>query len=105
MDKYSYPDYDGTQNCFGKNTEHFYIDDREKGQTKKNKKLLMDAKIMCSTCPFLDQCRMYALKREKYGVWGGTTPQERDKLRKVLGITLEPYNHGSSLRKLILEGE
>jgi len=105
MDPYKRPDYDNTQNCFGKDTEDFYIDDRGKNYTKKNEKLLMQAKMMCSTCSFMKQCGMYALKYEEYGVWGGTTPQERDKMRKKLGVKLERWSYGNSMRKLILESK
>jgi WhiB family redox-sensing transcriptional regulator len=36
------------------------------------------AKALCQTCPILEHCFTYAMERgERYGIWGGTTPNER----------------------------
>lgn len=36
------------------------------------------AKAVCSLCPVREQCLEFALVHdERYGVWGGTTPEER----------------------------
>lgn len=99
MSRHKYPEFDGTQNCYGKDTEHFYLDDRAKDFSKKKRKLLMDAQILCSTCPFLEPCRTYALHNEEYGIWGGTTPMERKILRKKFGIKLISRKQNSDLRK------
>ena len=41
------------------------------------------AKQICSTCPVRDQCLNHALTAgEWYGIWGGTTAQERQRIRK-----------------------
>lgn len=38
---------------------------------------------VCSTCPVAYDCLKYALTRpEKYGVWGATTPEHRERLRR-----------------------
>lgn len=43
-----------------------------------------EAKKLCQGCPIKLQCLEYALKaNEPYGVWGGTTPRERDRLKRV----------------------
>lgn len=35
----------------------------------------------CDVCPVLAQCREYALRyREPYGVWGGLTPVDRERI-------------------------
>lgn len=39
------------------------------------------AKLLCAACPVRKRCRDYALEHEEFGVWGGTTPEERDELR------------------------
>lgn len=48
-----------------------------------------EAKAICfgrydgRECPLLQQCLEFALiNNEKYGVWGGTTPEERKAIRK-----------------------
>ena len=39
------------------------------------------AKAICARCPVQQRCLEYALDRgETFGVWGGTTPQERKDL-------------------------
>jgi WhiB family redox-sensing transcriptional regulator len=39
------------------------------------------AKRICATCPVIQDCLKWALTvREPYGVWGGTTPEERTEL-------------------------
>lgn len=40
---------------------------------------------ICETCPVQKEC-LDAGMRELHGVWGGTTPKERRKLRRELGI-------------------
>lgn len=41
------------------------------------------AKALCATCPVQAECLTAALDQdEQYGVWGGTTPRDRRKLRK-----------------------
>lgn len=36
------------------------------------------AKMLCKTCPVLDECRAYVLAAgEPFGVWGALTPKER----------------------------
>lgn len=49
------------------------------------------AKAICEGCPVIQQCLQFALDtRETYGVWGGTTPEERqemlDKQRNNLDV-------------------
>jgi len=44
-----------------------------------NKKIVRErrAKIICSTCPVILECRAYARANPEYGVWGGETEDER----------------------------
>jgi WhiB family redox-sensing transcriptional regulator len=40
------------------------------------------ARGICSRCPVQPRCLEYALDRnEQFGVWGGTSPQERARFR------------------------
>lgn len=48
-----------------------------------------DAKAVCnglidgSPCPLLEQCLEFAMtNNERFGIWGGMTPDERARLRK-----------------------
>lgn len=41
------------------------------------------AKAICARCPVLDACRDWAVRTgEPEGIWGGTTPDERRRLRR-----------------------
>lgn len=41
------------------------------------------ARAVCHTCPVEKQCLEYALeKKERFGVWGGTSERERRKLQR-----------------------
>jgi WhiB family redox-sensing transcriptional regulator len=43
-----------------------------------------DAKKVCAACPVSTQCLTYALdNRERFGVWGGTTAEERERIRRA----------------------
>jgi WhiB family transcriptional regulator, redox-sensing transcriptional regulator len=44
------------------------------------------AKAICAVCPVLWDCFQYAMENdEEYGVWGGTTRRERQRLRRTSG--------------------
>ena len=41
------------------------------------------AKLICHACPVRLDCLAYAMSSdERWGVWGGTTASERERLRK-----------------------
>lgn len=40
---------------------------------------------LCKGCPYLIECRQFAIENDEWGVWGGTTREERKVMRKVLG--------------------
>jgi WhiB family transcriptional regulator, redox-sensing transcriptional regulator len=42
-----------------------------------------EALALCATCPVRAQCLEYALRnKESHGIWGGTTPEERRRIRR-----------------------
>jgi WhiB family redox-sensing transcriptional regulator len=42
-----------------------------------------EALSICATCPVRAQCLDYAVRnRETYGIWGGTTPEQRRRMRR-----------------------
>lgn len=44
---------------------------------------VMEAKDVCLGCGFRDACLEGAMaRREEFGIWGGTTPNERAALRR-----------------------
>ena len=49
------------------------------------------AKAICGTCPVRDACLDFALtNREKFGIWGGMSENERRAERKARGLTGKP---------------
>lgn len=42
-----------------------------------------EATAICQTCPVRTDCLQHALRvNETYGIWGGTNPRQRARLRK-----------------------
>ena len=42
------------------------------------------AKAVCESCPVIEECLRYALvTNQESGVWGGTTEEERRRLRRA----------------------
>jgi WhiB family redox-sensing transcriptional regulator len=51
--------------------------------TAERKLMVQTAQTICQRCPIVNQCGEYAvLAQETYGVWGGLTPADRERLRK-----------------------
>lgn len=89
MTNYNYPKYDGTQHCASMGLELYYYEhDVEipfEGLKKQEDKL----KVLCSDCPFLSECREFAIKHEGFGFWGGMTSADRKNYRKKFNIKLD----------------
>lgn len=63
------------------------------------------AKLLCAACPVSKRCLDYALEYEEFGVWGGTTPEERDELRGYpFSWTWEQRVEAQRLRTLFSRG-
>lgn len=46
------------------------------------------ARSICAVCPVVEECLEYALeRREVYGIWGGKTERERQRIRKQRRMT------------------
>ena len=70
--------------CIGADTELFFVggDDPD---------LLEPARERCRRCPVVTACLLYALTHDVDGIWGGTTPREREQIRTTNQITdVEP---------------
>jgi WhiB family transcriptional regulator, redox-sensing transcriptional regulator len=68
--------------CREESPEHFFAPENESRDTRVRRE--GQAKEICQSCPVLLRCRAYALNtREKYGIWGATTPKERQRLTRA----------------------
>lgn len=77
MTEAPFPDFDGSQNCAGVDTERFFP---SKGQDSRN------AKKVCRGCSWVTECAAYAMTAAVVGVWGGLSDDDRRWLRKAQGI-------------------
>ena len=69
--------------CKGLPSDVFYPPDNERGNRRRRRE--ERAKQICRGCPVLGICREHALTaHEAYGVWGATTPQEREHILAVV---------------------
>jgi len=74
-------DWDWQMNaaCRGQDTANFYHPENERGPSKARREAR--AKAVCATCPVVANCLRWALAaREPYGIWGGTSVEERERL-------------------------
>ncbi len=72
-------DWQALAACRSSDTSIFYHPDNERGPSRMRRELR--AKAICATCSVLDNCLRWALgTREPYGIWGGTSPEEREAL-------------------------
>lgn len=39
-------------------------------------------KEICHSCPCKSECAEWGIYRERWGIWGGLTPGDRDKIRR-----------------------
>lgn len=87
--------FDGTQAC---TDDDAYVsegdwEDEELGEAMRAK---------CERCPFLDACRDWGIAHERWNYYGGTTPAERNRYRKLHRIILVD-RYASSLYGLTSE--
>jgi len=65
--------------CTLQEPELFFHPDGERGPTRAGREAA--AKAVCEACPVMLRCREHALAtREPFGVWGGLSAQERERL-------------------------
>jgi WhiB family redox-sensing transcriptional regulator len=62
--------------------------------TRGREEIADDQKDFCLGCPIIEQCLDYALHVDVVGVWGGTSYQDRRRIRKRFNIIAEPLAFG-----------
>lgn len=70
--------------------ELFFLESKLRGKEKRAKEIA--AKRICRTCPVITSCREHALNvPEFFGVWGGTTADEREELLRNEGRSVGKF--------------
>jgi len=59
--------------------EYFFPEDRDAATRKL---IIKFAKAACSRCPVRLLCLDYAISAGMTGIWGGTTPEERSRMKQ-----------------------
>lgn len=63
--------------CLG-HVDLFFPEDCGRGAPRRRLQKEQAAQLICSACPYAAACLTAALENdERYGIWGGTTPQQR----------------------------
>lgn len=75
-----YPDFyvKGPTPCSQVDPDDFFADPDQPNSIKTTNA----AKKVCANCPYIVECLEWALENNEQGVWGGTTRNERRRLRK-----------------------
>lgn len=75
-------DWQDLAKCRDEPSDLFFGPEREPAAVRRARE--RDATRICRRCPVLKECRMHALSvPELYGVWGGTTEEERLRARRA----------------------
>lgn len=75
------PDWMDRAACRGVDISVFYPEPPP-GRKNPPRGIGVAAARVCSPCPVRDECLEWALGKEKFGTWGGTTELDRDAMRK-----------------------
>jgi len=72
-------------NCKNVDSELFFLEPLLRGKQKREKE--RKAKEVCKGCPVVNECLQHAMRTPEYfGVWGGTTADERNHILQQRGI-------------------
>ncbi len=78
-----YPDFTNAT-CKEIGLEFFFQEHHSATSSEERK-----AKQICKECPVMKECLEWGLAHESYGIWGGTSPRERMRIRKKRGIEVQ----------------
>lgn len=77
------PDWRDHAACLDKDPENWFpVSELESGIALAH---IESVKAICSGCPVIDSCLLWALNtQQQFGIWGGTTPKERANLKRSI---------------------
>lgn len=81
------PAFKGDQACYQHPDEWVF----KEGAEPSTRELRL--KDVCGTCPYVLECRRYALHHDVQGIWGGLAHRDRVRMRTALGITAAPISN------------
>jgi WhiB family transcriptional regulator, redox-sensing transcriptional regulator len=85
--------------CNDKPTDLFFPTPDRYGYERHDPAALAQAKRICDTCLVREECLEFALDGgDVYGVWGGTTKAERERLKRFIPRRKCPVCLGEDLR-------
>lgn len=76
-----YPAFTGDEPCAQTGAD-FFISDGDSNRYRNVRQL----RAICGACPMQEPCLEYALHVKVVGFWGGTTDEERRRIRRRRGI-------------------
>jgi WhiB family redox-sensing transcriptional regulator len=71
--------------CIDAGTELFYMEDDEFFVNTQSKGV---AKKICNSCVHRSDCAEWGIANEIFGIWGGLTSEERNRLRRRMRIRI-----------------
>lgn len=72
--------------CAQVGAELFFQDDRDDKKPGMSEIDYNASKRICNSCVHITECAEWGIVHEVHGVWGGLTPQDRERVRKKRGI-------------------
>ena len=73
--------------CTEIGTSHFFSHDKDDPSSTGTKdQSFKDAKKVCASCVYQEDCAIWGLQNESHGVWGGLTPKDRKLLKRKLNM-------------------
>jgi hypothetical protein len=77
--------------CIGKPTNWWFPSASNRSSSDDRRDAREGAKkaiTICNSCPVQDECLAYSLEWEPVGIWGGLPENDRDRMRRRLGIKI-----------------
>lgn len=76
--------------CVDSTLDFFFLDNDENTIDKKSEIIFVQqARAICSGCKHIEDCAEWAIRKEKWGFWGGLTSRERITIRRRRKIRVE----------------
>lgn len=92
-----FPSFSGKEPCAEMGTVWYYADHEHQGEGNQYHTILPS---LCNRCDMLNECFEWALHHEEHGYWGGTSPEQRKRIRRERNIKLEAPAHWAWLPRV-----